>query len=218
MFDALKAACQEDWDAYVQHDFVRQLATGALPKECFQHYLKQDYLFLIHFARAYALAIYKADTLEDMQHAKAGLGAILDDELGLHVSYCTEWGISEEELKSLEEATATMAYTRYVLERGMAGTLLDLHVALSPCVIGYGEVARWILAQNFTVLDGNPYRSWIEMYSSEEYVGVADAAAAYLTKAGDGMSDAELARHKKTFREATRLEIGFWQMGLDCSM
>ncbi len=218
MFNKLKAACRADWDAYVQHDFVRQLAAGDLPKACFQHYLKQDYLFLIHFARAYALAIYKAETLEDMQHAKAGLGAILDDELELHVSYCADWGIAREDLESLEEATATMAYTRYVLERGMAGSLVDLHVALSPCVIGYAEVARWIQAQNFTVLEGNPYRSWIEMYSSDEYVAVADAAAAYLTKAGAGLSDADLARHTKTFREATRLEIGFWQMGLDRAM
>ena len=218
MFEKLKQACREDWDAYVQHAFVRQLATGELPKECFQHYLKQDYLFLIHFARAYALAVYKAETLEEMQHAKAGLGAILDDELGLHVSYCADWGIAKEDLEALEEATATMAYTRYVLERGMAGTLVDLHVALSPCVIGYAEVARWILAQNFTVLEGNPYRSWIEMYSSEDYVAVAEAAEAYLTKAGAGLPDTDLARHAKTFREATRLEIGFWQMGLDRSM
>ena len=25
-------------------------------------------------------------------------------------------------------------------ERGLAGALLDLHVALAPCVIGYGEI------------------------------------------------------------------------------
>ena len=218
MFDKLKAACQADWDAYIQHDFVRQLATGELPRECFQHYLKQDYLFLFHFARAYALAIYKAETLEEMRHAKEGLGAILDEELGLHVEYCKDWGIGEKELLSLEEATATMAYTRYVLERGMAGTLLDLHVALSPCVIGYAEVARWILEQNFTVLEGNPYRSWIEMYSSNGYIDVAQAAEDYLADAGAELPEAELARHIKTFREATRLEIGFWQMGLDRSM
>lgn len=218
MFDTLKEACREDWDAYIQHPFVRQLATGELPKPCFQHYLKQDYIFLIHFARAYALAIYKADTLEEMRHAKGAVGAILDVELDLHIKYCTEWGIDAQELDTLEEATATMAYTRYVLERGMSGTLLDLHVALSPCVIGYADVARWILAQESTVLDGNPYRSWIEMYSSEEYLEAANAAEAYLNQAGKDLQRSDIARHIKTFREATRLEIGFWQMGLDQDM
>ena len=218
MFDQLKAACRTEWDAYVEHEFVRQLATGDLPEPCFQHYLQQDYLFLIHFARAYALAIYKADTIEEMQHAKAGLAAILDDELSLHIDYCKGWGIEAKELRSLEEATATMAYTRYVLERGLSGTLLDLHVALSPCVIGYAEVARWILAQDFTVLEGNPYRSWIETYSNPDYIAVADAARSFLDKAGAAQTAEGLDRHIRTFSQATRLEIGFWQMGLDRSM
>lgn len=217
MFDRLKESCRDDWDAYVQHPFVRGMATGELPKECFQHYLKQDYLFLIHFARAYALSIYKADSIADMRYGQAAVSAILDTELELHIAYCREWGIEPGELEKLEEATANMAYTRYVLERGMAGTSVDLHVALSPCAIGYAEVANWILAQDFTVLEGNPYRSWVEMYSSDEYREVAGAAVQWLEEAGTKLGTGEFDRHAKTFREATRLEIGFWQMGLDLS-
>ena len=39
----LRAEAQEAWEAYVTHDFVRQLAVGVLPKTCFQYYLAQDY-------------------------------------------------------------------------------------------------------------------------------------------------------------------------------
>ena len=28
------------WKAYVEHDFVKQLAKGTLPKECFLHFIK----------------------------------------------------------------------------------------------------------------------------------------------------------------------------------
>jgi len=56
-FDHLKDHCHDDWQAYTRHRFLRELATGMLPKAAFQHYLQQDYLFLIHFARAYALAV-----------------------------------------------------------------------------------------------------------------------------------------------------------------
>ncbi len=153
-----------------------------------------------------------------MRHAQASLNAILDTELALHVSYCRDWGINETELADLPEASATMAYTRYVLERGSAGGLVDLHVALAPCVIGYAEVADWILAQDFTKLEDNPYRSWIEMYSSAEYRAVANAARAFLDAAGAGISDQAVQRHAKTFGAATRLEIDFWQMGLDRSL
>src|SRR3546814_9267766 len=107
--------------------FVRQLGDGTLPESAFRRYLGQDYLFLIHFARAYALAAYKADTLEGMRAAAAGMAAILDTEIGLHIAYCRGWGIGEAEMAALPEATACIASTRFVLERGMAGGLLDLH-------------------------------------------------------------------------------------------
>ena len=56
LFARLRAACTADWEAYTGHAFVRQLAAGTLPEKCFRQYLIQDYLFLIHFARAWALA------------------------------------------------------------------------------------------------------------------------------------------------------------------
>ena len=52
-FEDLKKSCQEEWQAYIEHSFVKQLGHGSLAPEAFQHYLKQDYLFLIQFARAF---------------------------------------------------------------------------------------------------------------------------------------------------------------------
>lgn len=132
LYEQLKSRCPDDWNAYIQHDFVRQLGRGTLPKECFQHYLKQDYLFLIQFSRAWGLAIFKSEDLDSMRYAQSGLNAMLDTEIGLHLEYCRQWGISESQLRALPEASATVAYTRYVLDAGVAGDLLDLHVALAP--------------------------------------------------------------------------------------
>jgi thiaminase/transcriptional activator TenA len=55
-------ACRQDWLAYTQHGFIEQLAKGTLAQPCYLHYLKQDFLFLKQYARAHALAIYKADS------------------------------------------------------------------------------------------------------------------------------------------------------------
>ena len=73
VFDRLKAATADDWQSYVDHDFVRQMGAGTLPQAAFRTYLVQDYLFLIQFARAYALATYKSRTLADMKAAQAGV-------------------------------------------------------------------------------------------------------------------------------------------------
>src|SRR5690606_23042928 len=134
-FTQLQQACQSEWDAYIQHDFVRQLGDGTLAADAFRHYLKQDYLFLIQFARAFALAAYKSPTLEDLRQAKAGLEAIVDLELGLHIEYCRQWVISEAELQVLPEARATLAYTRYVLDTPNRDDRVDPHVPLVPCLV-----------------------------------------------------------------------------------
>jgi len=214
-FEDLKKSCQTEWHAYIEHGFVQQLGDASLAAEAFQHYLKQDYLFLIQFARAFALAAYKSPTLSDLRQAKEGLQAIVDVELDLHVSYCREWGISEQELADLPEARATLAYTRYVLDTGNRGDLLDLHVALSPCMVGYGDIANWLNSRAETVRgENNPYDAWIAMYESDEFQGAMQAEIDWLN---DRLAEVTPARFKqltRIFSEATRLEIDFWEMGL----
>src|SRR6201991_4019644 len=122
------------------------MADGSLPQAAFRHYLVQDYLFLIEFARAYALAVYKSPTLAEMREAASGLSAILDVEMNLHVKLCADWGLSPRDLEQTPPASEMLAYTRYVLDAGMRGDLLTLGVALAPCVIGYAEIAARLAA------------------------------------------------------------------------
>ena len=215
LFARLRAAAADDWPAYTGHEFVRRLGDGTLAEECFRHYLVQDYLFLIHFARAHALAAYKSETLADIRDAARVVATIVDTETSLHVKYCAGWGIDEDALASAPEATATMAYTRYVLEKGASGDVLDLYAALAPCIVGYAEIGAALSGDRHTMADDNAYAEWIDMYAGAEYQEVAARAVDQLdrlerARAGPGRFDA-LAR---TFRQATRLEAAFWDMGL----
>ncbi len=215
LFARLRDSCAEAWRAYTEHAFVRRLGEGSLPEACFRHYLGQDYLFLIHFARAYGLAVYKADTLEDMRAAAAMVSALLDVEMGMHVEFCAGWGLTEAEMAALPEAGATMAYTRFVLERGMAGDVLDLHVALAPCVVGYAEIGRGLAGDAGARRGANPYRAWIEMYAGAEYQAVAEAAIDQLERlAQRRLGPGRFPDLARTFAQATRLETAFWDMAL----
>ncbi len=215
LFGQLRAACAREWAAYTEHGFVEQLARGILSEACFRHYLIQDYLFLIHFARAYGLAAFKSETLEDIRAAADGLTAMAGQEMKLHVAYCAKWGLSEADMAAAPEADATMAYTRYVLEKGLAGDLLDLQVALAPCIVGYADIGRRLAADPVTVTRGNPYAAWIDMYASEDYQNVAAGHVSHL----DGLmarrgGPGRVASLTTTFRQATRLEAAFWDMAL----
>jgi thiaminase/transcriptional activator TenA len=213
-FARLKAAAATEWQAYTEHAFTDAMGAGTLAEPAFRHYLVQDYLFLIEFARAYALAVYKAPSLADMREGAAGLSAILDVEMDLHVKLCAGWGLGPTDLERAPAEPETLAYTRYVLDAGMRGDLLSLKVALAPCVIGYAEIATRLAAMPLATHPGNPYGVWVREYSGDAYRGVAAAAEAHL----DRLAERYLTPARETelvgiFREATRLEADFWEMG-----
>ncbi len=215
LYDQLKRACESEWEEYTRHEFVLALADGSLPLDAFRFYLVQDFLFLKHFARAYALAVYKSEHLDDMRAAAGSTAAILG-ETGVHLKYCADWDLSENDILATPEAPETTAYTRFVLERGMSGDLLDLHVALSPCAVGYAEIGRLIVDELGPIIEGNPYQDWINVYAGEEFGAGADAQVEMLDRqmtlrGGPGRFDGLV----ETFRVATRLERDFWQMGLN---
>jgi thiaminase (transcriptional activator TenA) len=215
LFARLVAAAGPAWPAYTRHDFVLRLAHGDLPEAAFRRYLVQDYLFLLHFARAWGLAVYKSETLAEMRQAHALVAATLDTEIGLHIEYCRGWGLTEAAMMQEPEALETIAYTRFVLDRGLAGDRLDLEVALAPCIVGYAEIAAERMANPTTRHDGNPYREWLEMYAGAEYQSLARNAAVALDeqftrRGGEGRFPAMAA----SFGAAARLEADFWTMGL----
>lgn len=213
-FERLKTEASAEWKAYAEHPFTNGLADGSLAEVAFRRYLVQDYLFLIEFARAYALSVYKSPRLADMREAAAGLSAILDVEMDLHVKLCAEWGLSPGDLEQTAPAVETLAYTRYVLDTGMRGDLLALKVALAPCVIGYAEIATRLTSLPDAYAPTNPYRVWIAEYAGAPYQEVAARARAHLDNLADlYATPAREAELIAIFKEATRLEADFWEMG-----
>lgn len=211
-FAAWRGACGHVWYDYTHHPFVEGMKDGTLPTAEFLNYLRQDYVFLIHFARAWSLAVVKAGNLAEMRAANATVHALLQFEMALHVKTCAEAGISLDDLEATEEAPENLAYTRYVLEAGYSGDFLDLLAALAPCVLGYGEIGARLLP----FAGGSPYRDWIETYGGTDYQKICrdtgaliDAACA--SRLGDAPENLPrwqaLATH---FRRASQLEAKFW--------
>lgn len=219
LYTALKQADPALWRAYAGHEFVARLGDGSLPEAAFLTYLRQDYLFLIHFARAWALAVVKSDRIEEMRAAAVTMHALIDEEMRLHIETCAGYGISEAELGATAEAPETLAYTRFVIDAGVRGDLLDLLVALMPCVLGYGEIGL-ALAPTLDGAPNHPYRAWIETYAGPEYQAACQGAAALLTKVANRTIGADPRASprwpdlRKLFATATALERDFWSMGL----
>ena len=82
-------------------------------------------------------------------------------------------------------------------------------------MIGYAEIARWLLKQPFTRLDGNPYAAWIEMYAGDEFQQAALDEREWVDARLARVDAARFDELVEIFDAASRLEADFWQMGLD---
>lgn len=217
LFAALRERCAQDWAAYTRHAFPDGLGDGSLPRAAFLHYLRQDYVFLIHFARAWAMAVVKSERIDEMRPAAATVNALIDEEMRLHIGVCAAEGISAADLAATEEAPENLAYTRFVLDCGQRGDLLDLLVALSPCVMGYGEIGARLAQEKAA---DTPYGDWIATYAGAAYQGVcANVGALIETVAARRIGGAPQASARwpelvAIFGAACRLEAAFWGMGL----
>ena len=156
------------WREHTHHEFVRQMQNGTLPPENFKTYLIQDYLFLIQFARANSLAAYKAKDIDDIDRSAAIVRHIFR-EMNLHIDYCKGYGLSREDIVNQEEKMACTAYTRYVIDVGQAEDWFALQIALLPCLLGYGVVARRLYDDPATKREGNMYWKWVENYVADDY-------------------------------------------------
>ncbi|KAF9159942.1 hypothetical protein DFQ26_006024 [Actinomortierella ambigua] len=212
----LLRACAKDWHEYTHHPFVQGIQDGTLPRESFIHYMKQDYLFLQTYARAHGLGAFKATTMAESK-AFAEIVLHIAHESQLHIKYCERWGINYEEMVATPESMANVAYTRYVLDIGMTGDLLELGLAIAPCLLGYGQIGNRLYNDPNTVRgDANPYWEWIQAYHAADYQGAVDRGIANMERqaAIQQPSEHRLKKLEEIFRTATRLEVSFWDMSL----
>lgn len=216
-FAAWREGAKDTWREYTRHAFVQGLCDGSLPRKAFLHYLIQDYVFLVHFSRAWSLAVVKSETIDEMKICAGTVDALVNHEMALHVKTCAAAGIDETTLFDASEAVENLAYTRFVMDAGIQGDFLDMMAALAPCVMGYGEIGLRLNAEKSAQ---TPYLDWIETYASSDYQGVCTSVGHMIDNAvarriGELNNSPRATSLQNRFTKATQLEVGFWQMGLD---
>lgn len=205
------------WHDFTHHTFVEGLGDGTLPRSAFLHYLIQDYVFLVHFSRAWSLAVIKSETLEEMKTCAGTVDALVNHEMSLHIKTCAAEGINEAALFAAQENVENLAYTRYVMDAGLQGDFLDLMAALAPCVMGYGEIGLRLASSK---AHDTPYAAWIATYADPDYQALCTNVGTMIDNAvahriGDLSQSPRAATLQDRFSIATKLEVGFWKMGLN---
>jgi thiaminase (transcriptional activator TenA) len=208
---AMRAAAADVWEAQHAHPFVRGIGDGTLPVERFDHYVRQDYLFLVEYARMLSLGAARAPDLATMRRFADLAQAILGEEMELHRAFAREFGIDEAELEAERPAPTTQAYTDFLVRTAALGELAELAAALLPCMWGYAEVG-----QRLAAADAPPdarYARWIATYASEEFDELAGWCRGLVDRLGAAAGEEGRARMTRAFLTCSRYELAFWEMG-----
>ncbi|WP_096435670.1 thiaminase II [Alteribacter populi] len=199
------------WQKNHDHPFVQGIGDGTLDKEKFRFFMIQDYLYLIEYAKLFAIGSMKAKDVKTMGEFAKLLDSTLNMEMALHRQYAKEFGISEEELESAEPAPTTLAYTHYMLHVGNNGGLAELVASLLPCMWSYAEIGK-ALDERPGARDHDYYGEWIKMYSGEEFHELTDWTIHLLDQLAEGKPEHELQHLEEIFLNTTRFEYMFWDM------
>ena len=184
-----------------------------MPEKAFRHYIIQDYLYCLHYARVLALGAFKDGSVDGMRKTTRKLIGVLDVELALHRELLDEWGISPGAVDEVPEATESIAYTRYLFDICLKGDALEFHTALAPCVLGYAELGARLAASPRTRQSGNPYARWVEKYTSDGFASVVGVASEHLENlARERLTERRFPELVDIFARTLRLDIAFWEM------
>lgn len=208
---------QPIWNKNHTHPFVQGMGDGSLEEEKFRFYMVQDYLYLIDYAKLFAIGAVKATDLKIMGRFASLLNSTLNEEMALHREYARKFGISEEELETAKPSPITLAYSHYMLHVAQNGTLADLVAALLPCMWSYAEIGKE-LSKIPGASKHELYGEWITMYSSDEFNQLAIWCIELLDELTEGLPEKDLQRLEEIFLNTTRYEYMFWDMAYNLEM
>ena len=199
------------WRQNHAHPFVQGIGDGTLDPDKFRFYMVQDYLYLMDYAKVFAIGAVKASDLQTMGRFASLLDGTLNTEMELHRNYAKRFGISEEELESAQPSPIVLAYTHYMLHVCQNGTVAEVVAALLPCAWSYWEIGKELNAIPGAA-DHPLYGEWIRMYASEEFGELASWCIELMDQYAEGKPEHELERLEEIFLNTTRFEYMFWDM------
>ena len=210
-FEEAVAAAMPLWRAAADEDFLTGMGEGTLDRQAFLDYIVQDSLYLRDYLTAYAMALFKSQTLRQMQVFYSVLGYVNDGENATRLRYLSEAGLTDDDVDTLEKKPACAAYTDFLLRVAREEDVPEIVMAVMPCMVGYRFVFEELLRRCPAVLEG-PYAPLVRDYTAPEYA-VACAEWTDFTNALCAPLPAERRAHLiDLFVQASAHELYFWQM------
>lgn len=204
----LRAAAAPVWAAVLEHPYIKELASGTLPRATFRAYVKQDWLYLEEFLRTTAIIASRAADGAVMRQLLQYAQRLVTMEHHFHHAHQAELELDFSRI-DWEMSETNYAYTRHMLACAHGGSTVEALAALLPCPCVYAHVGEKLAAGPRPPVA--MYASWIDFYaptaSFAERVGQLEAT---FDRLAAHASPDELARAERNYVISSRYEWMFW--------
>ena len=215
---SLKEKAIKVWEDGYNHPFVQELGAGTLDKEKFKFYLLQDYLYLLEYAKVFAMAMVKADDEKMLSNLSSITKSIFVDEMEVHRIYMKEFGITEDEVANVKASLFNRTYTANMLATAQKGDLAETLATVFPCAWTYCDYGKRLKEQYKNNLEDNFYKSWIETYAGYEFEESFEWFYDAIDELVENKTDKEKRKIEEIFISSVEFEYMFWEMAYNKEM
>lgn len=205
------------WDKYNEHPFVKSLADGTLPLEKFQFFMIQDHLYLMQYAKVFALGVLKAKNESDMRLFSSLIAATLDTENALHQDYLRRLNISQEMIAQAKPSIVTDSYTNYMIAIAEKEGLGELMAAVLSCSWSYKLIGDFM--EKFPgATEQEFYGEWVNMYISDGYRSSNQLMIDMVDRLTEGYTEQQIQNLEHIVYVCSQYEYMFWDMAWNQKM
>jgi len=139
------------------------IQNGDLEEKKFRYYIVQDYLYLVDYAKCFALGVAKAKNLEITRLFAGYIQLLTAKEMDIHRGYMGRFGVTQEELNTTPVTLDNLSYTSYMLRVAYEEGEAEILAAILSCAYSYEVIAKKMVENHPHCVEHSLYGEWSDI-------------------------------------------------------
>ena len=205
--DELRQENAQDWQACVDHRFVREIFAGAVPSEVMRRYLTQDYQFIDGFVALLGMAIATADRFDSRIRLAQFAAMITSDENTYFQRAFVSLGVPEAERAHPVLTAPTSGFQALMKD---AAASRDYGSCLAVLTVAEWIYLSWADRPGEKLPPDFVHAEWITLHNNDGFRSFVIWLRGELDRIGAATDVAGRADAAAFFRRAVALERAFF--------
>lgn len=202
------------WQECLDSAFVTRLENDTLDETAFKGYIVEDSLYLREYAKVFAWAMTKAQTMQQLGVFYSMLAFVNESEDATRRQYLRRLHLSQQQIELLPLRRENQAYVDAMTAAAKQGGAAECMAAVLPCLLSYGWIIKRVAARTPQVL-ATRYGPFVRDYMDARYESICRSWCAFANQEAGRIDAKRQNACGEIFLCCSRHELNFWQMALE---